>query len=341
MSIPEPTPLPAAPAGWYPTGETGPDGLPVERWWDGAQWSGTVRPLIGGARRPGRSSRTKSLIAAGLVVVLVGGGIAAAVSLNHSSTATPTANSQPTPTAAPGNGGSNNGGGLGNGGTGGDGGGLGNGGSGGSTGGGGLGGSGGLGSLGGATPSPEPTIAGGSGQTVTDPIDDLTIPVPSGWTGTSGSATGEGSWPSLSTGPYTCPTALSQANGSSGSAASECTRGGVSFTTTSGTSAQSLVTSDIAQIAQSNYGTLTSHSVVSQGAVTVAGRAGYQITWSVVPNYTGPSGTVEAIAVPVPSQTGYYTLIDIGVDQSSQAPSLSSVNSQIISNITDSSASGA
>ena len=32
--------------------------------------------------------------------------------------------------------------------------------------------------------------------------------------------------------------------------------------------------------------------------------------------------------------------IDIGVDQSSQAPSLSSVNTQIIANITDSSASG-
>jgi hypothetical protein len=43
----------------------------------------------------------------------------------------------------------------------------------------------------------------------------------------------------------------------------------------------------------------------------------------------------------VPGQSGYFTLIDIGVDQSSQAPSLSSVNAQIITNITASGAAGA
>jgi len=94
-------------------------------------------------------------------------------------------------------------------------------------------------------------------------------------------------------------------------------------------------------MAKGNYGTLSSHTVVSQGAITVAGRSGYQVTWNVVPNYSGPSGTVELIALPVPSQSGYYTLIDIGVDQSSQAPSLATVNSQIITGITDSSAAGA
>lgn len=335
MSIPEPTQAFSAPAGWYPTGETGSDGLPVERWWDGAQWTATVRPLSGGVGGPGgtRGSRTKSLIAAAVVVVVVGGGLGAYFALHKSSTpASASANAQSTPTAGPTPDSGNGGLGGGNGG----------GGNGGGTGGQGNGGTGGLGSggLGGATASPQPTVAGGSGQTVTDPIDDLTIPVPSGWTGVSGSATGQGSWPVLTTGPYTCPSALAQANGGSGTAA-DCTRGGVSFNTTSGTDAQSLTTADMADLAKDDYGTLTSHSVVSQGAVTVAGRAGYQITWSVVPDYTGPSGTVEVIALPVPGQTGYFTLIDIGVDQSSQAPSLSSVNSLIITNITDSSASGA
>ena len=258
--------------------------------------------------------------------MLVGGGIGAYFAVNNSNPATtPTAGSQPTVTGGPGNGGLGNG--NGNGGTGGgNGGGLG-----GGTGGGGLGG-------GGATPSPMPTITGGGGKTVADPIDGLVIPVPSGWTGTAGSASGQGVWPALSTGVYTCPSALAQANGASG--ATQCSRAGVNFTTTSGSAAQAVVTADIAQLAKSNYGNLTSHNVVNQGAVTVAGRAGYQITWSVVPNYSGPNGTVEVIAVPVPSHSGVFTLIDIGVDQSPQAPSLSSVNSLVISNITDTNASG-
>jgi hypothetical protein len=241
-----------------------------------------------------------------VIVVLAGGAIGTYFALHHSgSTSTASVGSQSTPTTGGGNGGTTGGG----------------------------------GGLGGPTASPAPTVTGGGGQTVSDPIDGLTIPVPSGWTATSGSISGQGSWPALSIGPYTCPSALAQSNGTSSTA--QCTRGGVSLTTTSGTTAQSIATSDIAGLAKNDYGGLSSHSVVSQGPVTVAGRAGYQITWSVVPNYSGPSGTVEAIAVPVPSHPGYFTLIDIGLDQSTQAPSLSSVNSQIISNITTSNAAGA
>ena len=328
MSIPDPT-QPAAPSGWYPTGETGPDGLPVERWWDGAAWSAMVRPLGGGTGTASaggrRKSAARSLIAAAVVVVLVGGGLGAYFALHKTNTSnTASTSTQPGQTSAP-----NGNGGLGGGGT--------NGGTGG-TGGGGLGGGAGSGSA-----SPAPTVTGGSGQTVSDPIDQLTIPVPSGWTGSSGSASGEGSWPSLSTGPYTCPSALAQSNGSS-SAAAQCTRGGVSLTTTTGASGatvQSVATSTITSLASDNYGKLTSHKVVSQGAITVAGRTGYQITWSVVPDYTGPGGTVEDIVLPVPSQSTYFTVIDIGVDNSSQAPSLSSVNSGIIQGITDSNAAGA
>ncbi|MBR7835456.1 DUF2510 domain-containing protein [Actinospica durhamensis] len=320
MSIPHDSPQPAAPPGWYPTGETGPDGAPVERWWDGSVWSAMVRPLGGGTFGPprrGRSPRAKALIAAATVVVLAGAGTGLYFGLHNSNSSTPTA--QSTPQATTGNGGS---------GLGGLGGGTGNG-----------GGSGGLGGTG-SSPSPQPTVTGGSSSTVTDPIDSLTIPVPSGWTGTSGSTSGEGSWPSLSTGSYTCPSALAQQNGSS-SSATACTRGGVNFNTAQGSDVKSTVESEIAQVAKGNYGTLSSHSVVSEGAISVAGRTGYQITWSVVPNYTGPSGTVQLIALPDPELSGYLALIDIGLDKSSQAPSLSSVDSQIINNITDSSAAGA
>ena len=328
MSIPDPS-QPAAASGWYPTGETGPDGLPVERWWDGAAWSAMVRPLGGGAPGSGpggpRKSAAKSLIAAAVVVVLVGAGLGIYFAVHNNNTSnTASTSTQQTPNNAPtGNGGLGGGTGNGNGGTG------------------------GLGGGATSSPTPQSTVTGGSGQTVSDPIDGLTIPVPSGWTGTSGSASGDGSWPALSTGPYTCPSALASENssGSSGSSTASCTRGGVSFTTTQGSTssatAQSVATSTIASVAKDNYGTLSSHSVVSQGAVTIAGRTGYQITWSVVPNYAGVGGTVEDIVLPVPSETGYFTLIDIGVDQSSQAPSLSSVNSQIIQGITDSSAAGA
>jgi len=326
MSIPDPT-QPAASSGWYPTGETGPDGLPVERWWDGAAWSAMVRPLGGGTGvGPGggrRKSAARSLIAAAVVIVLVGGGLGTYFALRNNNTSnTASTSSEPTPNSGPtGNGG------LGGGTNGGLGGGTGQGG----------------GGEGESSPSPEPTVTGGSGQTVSDPYDGLTIPVPSGWTGSSGSTSGDGSWPTLSTGPYTCPAALASSNGGSSgtSAAEECTRGGVNFATTSGSAAQSVATSTIADLAKDNYGTLSSHKVVSQGAITVAGRAGYQVTWSVVPDYTGPGGTVEGIALPVPGESGYFTLIDIGVDNSAQAPSLSSVNSSIIQGITDSSAAGA
>ncbi|HEU5333979.1 MAG TPA: DUF2510 domain-containing protein [Actinocrinis sp.] len=324
MSIPEPSRDSVPPAGWYPTGEVGFDGQPLERWWDGVQWTATVRPLgIGagtGTNGPRLSSRAKSLIAAGAVVALAGGGIGTYFALHDSNPSTPaSASSKSTPTPGPGNGG-----------LGGRGGGLGGGGGGGGNGGGGL---------GGPTASPPPTITGGGGKTVSDPIDSLTIPVPGGWTAVSGSASGEGTWPALSTGPYTCPSGLAPTSGTS--SAAKCTRAGVGFSTTSGSAAQAVATGAIPTLASNNYGNLASHTVVNQGAVTVAGRAGYQVTWSVVPSYTGPGGTVEVIAVPVPDHSGYFTLIDIGVDQNAQAPSLSSVNAQIIANITPSDTTGA
>jgi len=321
VSIPEPSRDAIPPAGWYPTGEIGPDGRPLERWWDGVQWSATVRPLGTGTNRSGLSSRTKSLIAAGVVVALAGGGIGTYFAVHDSSPTSPaSASSRSTPTPGPGNGGpGGRGGELG--------------------GGGGEGGGNGGGGLGGPTASPVPTITGGSGRTVSDPIDSLTIPVPGGWTAVSGSASGQGSWPALSTGSYACPSGLAPTAGTSSTP--KCTRAGVGFSTTSGSAAQAVATADIPALASNNYGNLASHTVVSQGAVTVAGRAGYQVTWSVVPNYTGPGGTVEVIAVPVPNHSGYFTLIDIGVDQSPQAPSLSSVNAQIIANITSSDTTGA
>jgi hypothetical protein len=332
MSIPHDSSQPAAQPGWYATGETGPDGAPVERWWDGSVWSAMVRPVGGGTFGParrGRSTRTKTLIATAAVVVVAAAGVGTYLGLHH--TGAPAALASPTPSAGQGGGGN---GGLGNG--------NGTGGLGGGTGTGGLGGSG-TGGLG-ASPSPQPTVSGGSGTTVSDPINSLTIPVPSGWTGTSGSASGEGSWPSLATGTYTCPSALTQQNqqgGSSSSAATTCTSGGVNFSTTTGSSPQSIVDSQIAAYAKGNYGTLSSHSVASQGSISVAGRTGYQITWNVVPDYSGPSGTVQLIALPDPELPGYLAVIDIGVDKSSQAPSLSSVDSQIIADIVDSNAAGA
>jgi hypothetical protein len=289
-----------------------------------------VRPLgsggAGGGQGGRRNSVARSLIAAAVVVVLVGGGLGAYFALRGNNSST-TASTQPTTGSTPtGNGGL----GGGNGGTNG-------------------GGNGGLGGQN-SSASPAPTITGGSGKTVSDPIDALTIPVPSGWTGNSGSTSGQGTWPVLSIGPYTCPSAMASAAGST-AAATTCTRGGVNFTTVSGsgsgstasssTTAQSVATSSIATLAKDNYVSLASHKVVSQGAVTVAGRSGYQVTWSVVPTYSGPGGTVEGIAVPVPGESGYFTLIDIGVDNDAQAPSLSSVNTQIISGITDSNAAGA
>jgi len=327
MSIPQDSPEPAVPPGWYPTGETGPDGAPVERWWDGSVWSAMVRPLGGGtfgAQPPRRSPRTKALIATATVVVLAAVGVGLYFGLHNSGSSTPAA--QPN-TQSTGNQGGNGLGGLGGG----------NGGNGGGGSGNGDGNGGGLG----AAPSPQPTVTGGSGSTVSDPINGLTIPVPAGWTGNSGSTSGEGSWPTLATGSYTCPSALAQQNGSSSSAAETCTSGGVNFTTAQGSNAKTVATSSIADFAKGNYGTLSSHSVVSQGAISVAGRTGYQITWSVVPNYSGPSGTVQLIALPDPELPGYMAMIDIGVDKSSKAPSLSTVDSQIINNIVDANATGA
>lgn len=305
MSIPDPAPDAAAPAGWYPTGESGPDGMPVERWWDGASWSAMVRPLGSTESGGGRRGRTRALIAAGIIVILAGAGVGIYFAVHNSNAGTATASSTP---PAPNNGGGNN-----NGNGGGNGGGNGN---------------------PSPSPSPQPTVNGGSGQAVTDPINGLTIPVPSGWSGIGGTST---TGAALSTGPYTCPSALAAQNPGTNA---QCTRGGVDLNLVQGSGAQQVASSYIATLAKDNYGTLTSHTVVKQGAITVAGQSGYQITWSVVPSYQGPGGTVEAIAFPSPAQPGNYALIDVGVDNTSQAPSLSSVNSQIVAGITNSTGAG-
>ncbi|MFG1807087.1 DUF2510 domain-containing protein [Streptomyces sp. NPDC049040] len=151
------------------------------------------------------------------------------------------------------------------------------------------------------------------GKSAIDAYDAISLPVPDGWKGTSGS-TGAG----LTTGSYACP----------GTGGGTCSLGGVSSMPAIGveitaTSAEDAAKQDIAQNASQSYskdtyGVTTSHQQIKAGSVTVAGQKGYLVRWKVVTK-SGTSGYVESLAFPSPT-TKQMVLVRFGFDIADKAP---------------------
>ncbi|MFE2377362.1 DUF2510 domain-containing protein [Streptomyces sp. NPDC059398] len=307
-----------SPPGWHrDPGYTG-IGPVQERWWDGAQWTDQLRVPPADTRR--RRLRIGAAVTAAVVVLAaVGGGI---YLLTNGSDSGHTPDAATAPSGAPsrpgmpgGSGGSgqNGGGSEGNGGNQ-DGGGQ-----------------------GGGDQDPGQQAPPTEDGYATDAASGISIPVPKGWTGQSGTV-GAG----VTIGKYTCP----DGKDTDGKPA-QCVRGGVFSEPAialkiSATDPKTVAKKDIAGNAKESYGEtssgITSHQLLKSEAVTVAGQQGYLVRWKVVTK-KGDDGYVQSLAFPSPQADGELIVVRSGFDVNAKAPALS-VMDEITKGIKEASTSG-
>ncbi|WP_327299489.1 DUF2510 domain-containing protein [Streptomyces sp. NBC_01197] len=277
-----------SPPGWHrDPGYTG-IGPVQERWWDGAQWTDQLRMPPAATRR--RRLRIGAAVTAAVVVLAaVGGGIYLLSNGSGSGHTSDAATAPSTAPSRPGTPGGGDGSGQNGGGSGGD-----------------------------QGPGQAPQTEDGY---ATDAASGISIPVPKGWTGQSGTV-GAG----VTIGKYTCPDGA----GANGKAA-QCVRGGVFSEPAlalkiSATDPETAAKKDIAGNAKESYGEsssgITSHQLLKSEAVTVAGRQGYLVRWKVVTE-KGDDGYVQSLAFPSPGADGMLIVVRSGFDINSKAPALS------------------
>ncbi|MGW2398844.1 DUF2510 domain-containing protein [Kitasatospora sp. NPDC001664] len=284
----------STPPGWYPVLEPGPDGLPRERWWDGAAWTDEYRPPgQGGAAapqdalpdRPAPPGRRRTvLVTAGLVVLALAAGTAfwlgrdggdgkqaqlpppsATVSTSATPSPSPSPSSSPTPSPTP---------------------------------------------TETSEPIPSPAVPSSTPLQSFGSLPDTThgwrVPLPAGWK--NNRPDGDSVLLNFTTRPYDC----SIGDGS-------CARGvfEVIADAFSGSSAQAVAEERMEEYAPLMFGKLSSHRRLASGPVTVAGVPGYAERWQVDPA-TGVNG--QAVVVAVPSAGGGYAVLVGSVDEHPDAP---------------------
>lgn len=302
------------PPGWHPDpGHTG-DGPRQERWWDGSAWTDEVRaaapaewdppaassplaspspaPLYPATSPPGTRSGGRRIaigVIAGVVAVAIAGGF---YLLGRGGDDNEAGRAGSGPSAAPSRPGQQSpapdgpqGGGPGGGPGGGE---------------------------SGAPPQPQ-TEDGYA----TDAASGISIPVPDGWTGESGTI-GAG----VTTGKYECP----------GDSSQSCVRGGVFSAPAAAlkidaTTAKAAAEKDIEANAEESYGgtiygDISSHQQLKAEAVTVAGQKGYLVRWKVVTS-KGDDGYVQSLAFSSPASPELMVVVRSGFDVNDKAPKLS------------------
>lgn len=276
------------PPGWHPDPGHSGKGPAQERWWDGVQWTGHVRASPGAARRRGIRIGVGVVVGA-VVLAAIGGGVylLGEDEGGRPGTAASSPSGAPDGPGAPdgdekdgGKGGEGNGGGQGPG------------------------------------EKPPPTDPGYA----TDLASGISLPVPSGWEGESGTV-GAG----ITTGRHPCP----------GDAGQSCVRGGVFsvpaavLKLTAGTPEEA-AKKDIAVNAKESYGgksygKISSHEELKSEAVTVAGQKGYAVRWKVVTE-KGDDGYVESLVFPSPASPDRLVVVRSGFDVDKEAPKLSALD---------------
>ncbi|MFJ8749286.1 DUF2510 domain-containing protein [Streptomyces sp. NPDC102441] len=269
------------PPGWHPDPGHSGIGPLQERWWDGSHWTDQLRIPPATVRR--RRIRIGAGIAAGVVVLAAvgGGGYLLGDSPDGSadtSSAAPAPSGSPRLPGAPDGGGQDGGGGQ---------------------------------------QSPDQQMPQTEEGYATDAASGISIPVPDGWTGQSGSI-GAG----VTTGEYTCP----------GDESQKCVRGGVSSAPAQAleieaTTAKAAAEADIKANAEESYGEkasggITSHEELKSEEVTIAGQKGYLVRWKVVTK-KGDDGYVESLAFPSPNIKSMLVMVRSGFDINTDAPKLS------------------
>ena len=174
------------------------------------------------------------------------------------------------------------------------------------------------------SPSPEGT-AGGDSSVVVDDLNGITFPVPDGWA--KAKYTVDDSILLTTEDTYDCP-----------GEGTFCRRGRISSATVTGSDEsdpKAVARRDIPKAAshfygkdeldQQPYGGITSHKKIKEGAVAVAGRAGYMVRWR-VNTKAGSGGYVESLVFP--SNTGGQSLVCVrfAFDAGDDGPPLSDLD---------------
>ncbi|MBH5337861.1 DUF2510 domain-containing protein [Streptomyces pactum] len=183
------------------------------------------------------------------------------------------------------------------------------------------------------TPTEKPSTGPSDNPRTNDPeaAEDLasgiSLPVLEGW---RDAATDPSAGAGVTTlDGYPCPAAPE----------SNCVRGGVFSFPASGykaRTAEGVAKEDIAQNAESSYGTdpvskkksyggITSHKQLKAEAVTVAGTKGYLVRWK-VETKKGDDGYVQSVAFPSPTVPGATVVVRFGFDVSDEAPTLADMD---------------
>ncbi|MEV6078126.1 DUF2510 domain-containing protein [Streptomyces sp. NPDC052069] len=273
-----------SPPGWHPDPGYSGIGPAQERWWDGTQWTDHLRVPPAAVRR--RRTRIAVGVTVGVVVLAaIGGGVYLIQEDNGRQPETAASSPSSAPSGTPGRPGAPDGNGE-NGG-------------------------------GGESRAPDGRLPPAEDGYATDLASGISLPVPKGWTGRSGTV-GAG----LTTGDYACP----------GASGEKCVRGGV-FSAPAvalkndAKTAEAAAKKDIAVNAEESYGEkiyegITSHEQLKSEPVTVAGQKGYLVRWKVVTK-KGDDGYVESLAFPSPTTKDMLVVVRSGFDVSAEAPKLS------------------
>lgn len=159
--------------------------------------------------------------------------------------------------------------------------------------------------------SPDPT-----GPPPSAPVGGVALPALPGWHRDAG-ATFSG------TVPYTCP----------GEGGGECYRGAavlvpawpVAGSGNARPSPRKAAAQDIRRNADSAYGGITGHEVLTSEETTVAGRPAHRIRWR-TESRTGPDGYVESVAFAHPDGSGNLLVLRISVDVHPDSPPLADMD---------------
>ncbi|MGW8888077.1 DUF2510 domain-containing protein [Streptomyces sp. NPDC055749] len=272
------------PPGWHPDPGHSGIGPAQERWWDGSRWTDQLRLPPAMVRR--RRTRIGAGIAAGVVLLAAVGGGAFLLGQDSSGSTDSAVAATPSPSGPP-------------------------------SGAPGVPGAPEDGEEKGGDQAPDQQMPPVEDGYATDLASGISIPVPDGWTGSSG-VVGAG----LTTGEYACP----------GDAGEKCVRGGVFSAPAAALelkakTAEAAAKEDIAANAEESYGEkiyegITSHRTLKSEAVTVAGKKGYLVRWQVVTK-KGDDGYVESLAFPSPTAKDLLVVVRSGFDINDKAPKLS------------------
>ncbi|MGW6273223.1 DUF2510 domain-containing protein [Streptomyces sp. NPDC055060] len=175
------------------------------------------------------------------------------------------------------------------------------------------------------SPSPTTSAPDPDPSTLVDPLNGITLPVPEGWEKADSTVGGD---PTVRTPDiYDCP-----------GEGSLCRHGTVYSRTSTATderSPKTLAQRDIKDAADSAYdedkigmrpfGGIAGHEKVKEGAVAVAGRAGYLVRWR-VRTEKGPGGYVQSLAFPSTVGSESVIIVRFAIDAGDEAPPLSDMD---------------